>query len=212
MSELIHFISKRVGTVGERTVTFRLSTDSEDRAKDRVAQDGWKLKRYKQNPVVLWGHNHGLPAIGRMAKLRTSDGALDGDVQFATAEQHPFADTVFRLVDGGFINAGSVGFIPLKFSLRNDGGIDFNENELIEYSICNIPMNPDCLARAVESGINIAPLAKAVGAENAASYDELRAKLLASASNTPEPVPNQTPNLGALRNRAANLGLKVRLT
>lgn len=208
MPNVVHVISRRgPAPAKDRTITFTLSTDLEDRAGDRIEQDGWKLTRYKANPVVLWGHNHSLPAIGRMAKIGKRDGALAGDVEFATAEQHPFADTVYRLTEGGFINAGSVGFIPLKYNLRKDGGIDWLEQELIEYSICNIPMNPDCLARAVATGIDIAPLADAAGAK-AGSYTDLVSKLLAS--NPPAPEPS-TPNLARYRARAANLALRVRI-
>ncbi len=169
----------------ERTITFVLSTAISDRAGDTVNQNGWDLARYLANPVVLWGHNHSLPAIGRMTRIGVEAEGLVGDIRFADAEQHPFADTVFKLVNGDFISAGSVGFIPKKWNTRDDYSVEFLEQELIEYSVVNVPMNPDCLARAVAGGIDIAPLAKAVGA-NTGSYNELRAKLLAS--NTPKPT------------------------
>lgn len=207
-NNVIHIESRRASVVSEtRTVIFTLSKTSADRANDVVHQDGWKLASYMNNPVILWGHNHSIPAIGRMGRMHVEGDALVGAVTFATAEQHPFADTVYRLVEGGFLNAGSVGFIPHRYEIRADGGLDFLENELIEYSIVNIPMHPEALARAVAGGIDIAPLAKSAGALNAGSYSELRAKLLAS--NTP-PLPHPS-SLAMLRNSVANRDLRTRI-
>lgn len=210
MSDMLRVTSRRLAgaPVEDRTITFVLSTDIEDRAGDTINQTGWKLERYLANPVVLWGHNHSLPAIGRMARVGLDTPGLVGAVRFADAEQHPFADVVYRLVEGDFISAGSVGFIPLRWEYREDRGIDFREQELIEYSVVNIPMNPDCLARAVQSGIDIAPLVRAAGAENAGSYVDLRKKLLESSSNPPRPP---TPNLATLRARASHTDLLLRL-
>lgn len=199
MSNVIPITSRR-GPVDakSRTVTFILTNAVQDRAGDTVAMSGWKLDNYLRNPVILWGHDHDEPAIGRMSRLAVEGDSLVGDVQFADADTNPFADTIFRLVEGGFISAGSVGFIPLKWSYReNDRGIDWLEQELIEYSICNVPMNPTALARAVAGGIDLAPLAKRADV-NSGSYAELVTKLLAS--NAPPTV--STPNLDTLQRRA----------
>lgn len=206
MRDILHVTSRRVAaSVANRTVTFVLTNALQDRAGDTVSETGWKLDNYLANPVVLWGHDHSIPAIGRMARLSVEAQGLVGDVAFATAEQHPFADTIFQLVKGDFINAGSVGFIPLKYAFREqDRGIDWLEQELIEYSVCNIPMNPSCLARAVAGGIDITPLARAAGAENAGSYAELRAKILASQSTA-------TPNLATLQRRVRANDAAMRL-
>lgn len=208
MSNLIRVTSKGTPQPAaiERTVLFELSSQLPDRAGDVVHQDGWDLANYSENPVILWGHDHRIPAIGRMSRIGVENGSLVGAVTFASADQHPFADTVFKLVSGGFINAGSVGFIPKRWQHRDDGGIDFLEQELLEYSICNVPMNPSCLARAVAGGIDIAPLAKAADAENAASYEELRNKLLAS--NT-APRLNPSPAMLQLHVRAKEARLRL---
>jgi hypothetical protein len=52
-------------------------------------------------------------------------------------------------VKSGFLNAGSVGGIPLKIELVEDKKDPtwaiFREMELIEFSICNVPANPFAL-------------------------------------------------------------------
>jgi HK97 family phage prohead protease len=212
MGDLIYITSRRAEPKTDavaRTIPFRLSNAVQDRAGDTVSLSGWKLENYLANPIILWGHDHDLPSIGRMARLGLEGDWLVGDVTFATKEQHPFADTIFRLVDGGFINAGSVGFKPLRWAYREkDGGIDWLEQELLEYSICNIPMHPGALARAVARGVDIAPLADAVGAKNTGSYADLVSKLLAS--NTPAPH-QSTHNVATLRNQVAHRKLRSQL-
>ncbi len=40
------------------------STNSVDRHGEIVDNNGWDLKAFKKNPVILWGHDHNEPAIG----------------------------------------------------------------------------------------------------------------------------------------------------
>lgn len=154
-TNFIRSISKRADVDTEsRTVRFVLSSETPDRVQDVIRVDGWELKNYKNNPVVLWGHDHDIPAIGRMSKIGVEGKALVGDVKFATQDQSPFADTIFRLVAGEIINTGSVGFMPLEWTFdETRGGFNFERCELLEYSIVNIPMHPDARRRAVKAGV-----------------------------------------------------------
>jgi HK97 family phage prohead protease len=134
---------------GSRTVRFVLSDGSVDRMGDRIAVSGWELTEYRRNPVVLWAHSAMQPPIGRMPHIFVSGDKLMGDVKFADAATYPFADTIYRLVVDGFINAGSVGFIPIDYKFTNNPdrpyGIDFKRVELLEFSICPIPANANAL-------------------------------------------------------------------
>lgn len=175
--------------VNNRTVEFVLSTSTPDRSADTIDAKGWRLENYKKNPVVLWGHDQSIPPIGKCSNLRVSKGALVGDVEFATAEQNPFAETIYRLVEGGFVNAGSVGFMPIKYTMNQEtGGLDFKEQELFEYSIVGVPCNPEALSRAKEMDIDSEAIFRAFQAaapmlpalKSAAEY---RAELLAEAAH-----------------------------
>lgn len=145
-----------------RTVRWTLSDGSVDRMADTISPGGWELTRYRANPVVLWAHDSSSPPIARAANLGIAGGNLVGDITFAAPEVYEFADTIFRLVSGGFIRAGSVGFLPLDWSLTSDrarpGGIDFKRQELLEFSVCPIPANPNALLEARSSGIDTRPL------------------------------------------------------
>lgn len=136
---------------------FTISTGAIDREQDKIALDGWDLRNFKRNPVVLWGHDASRLPIGRAADLVIEDGALKATVDFIPfdlPEGGAFAESVYRLARGGFIAATSVGFRPLKWSYSTDKdrgaddwfpGIDFNEQELVELSIVTVPANPEAL-------------------------------------------------------------------
>lgn len=207
MSKPLVHVTTRRATVREdtRSVDFVLSTSLEDRAGDIVEQSGWMLDRFKANPVVLWSHDHDVPAIGRCLNLRVEGDALIGTVQFASAEQHPFADTIFKLVQGGFINSGSVGFIAHRYEIR-DKGLAFIENELIEFSICNVPMNPEALARAASSGVDVSGLPNM---RKVKSYSEVRDALFDDMAAKSQSA-RAALSLARLRNRAKALRTKVR--
>lgn len=142
--------------VTKRTVPFICSTPTVDRYGDVIKQDGWNLDFYKRNPVVLYGHDsHGLP-IGKAQEVGYVKGNLYALMEFATAQQFPFADTVFQLIAGGFLNAVSVGFIPLEWEfIRGEAdpdngyqpiiGREYTKCELLENSVVTVPANPEAL-------------------------------------------------------------------
>ena len=165
MSQLFLSTKRAAADVDGRTADFIMSTGTVDRGGDVINQDGWKLANYKKNPVILWGHDQRIPPIGRAVKIGKRDGTLSAKIEFATAEQHPFAETVYQLVKAGFVNAGSVGFIPLEWKWNEErGGFDFEEQELIEYSIVGVPMNAEALQQAKAFGLDGDAIDKAFGA------------------------------------------------
>lgn len=146
----MHIVTRRApgSAITDRTVKFIMSTEEFDRAGDSVALEGWVLDNYQRNPIVLWSHDYEKPPIGKCVQIGIEGRNLAGYVQFATADVNPFADTIFKLVEGGFINAGSVGFKPLDAPRINDrGGLDFTRQELLEFSIVGVPCHPAALAQ-----------------------------------------------------------------
>jgi hypothetical protein len=98
------------------------------------------MTAYRNNPVVLFAHDSSSPPIGRTTRVWRDGTRLLGDAEFAPAETYAFADTIYRLVTGGFLKNGSVGFLPVnyKFSDRPAGGIDYRRQELfgIQHRSC----------------------------------------------------------------------------
>jgi HK97 family phage prohead protease len=142
-----------------RTVRFCLSDSSVDRMGDTIRAAGWHLAPYKANPVVLWSHMSSAPPIGRMVNVWVSGDRLLGDVRFPDAATYEFGDQVFRLIKAGYISAGSVGFWPLKFSFSDDEdrqfGIDFHEQELLEFSVTPVPANANALVQAAVKSLAV---------------------------------------------------------
>lgn len=142
-----------------RTVTFVASTDAIDRVGDSVKQDGWQLDRFRKNPVILFAHDYDEPPVGRAVACYVEAGQLLVTVQFAPAEVYDFADTIFRLVTGGYLNAVSVGFIPKKWVWVDDAsrpfGLDILEAELLEVSVVPVPAHQDALVQARSKGIDL---------------------------------------------------------
>jgi HK97 family phage prohead protease len=149
----------RTGDEESRTVRFCLSDSSVDRMGDTIRAAGWRLGPYKANPVVLWSHMSSAPPIGRMVNVWVSGDRLLGDVRFPDAATYEFGDQVFRLIKAGYINAGSVGFWPLKFSFSDDEdrqfGIDFHEQKLLEFSVTPVPANANALVQAAVKSLAV---------------------------------------------------------
>ena len=124
---------------------FVFSTAAEDRHGDVVEQN-WELARYRKNPVVIDSHNYGSidSILGRISPLSVKDGKLQGDIEFAT--MNPRGALAEQMVDGGFLNATSVGFIPKEF---NDKGT-ITRSELLEVSMVSVPANYEALAEKSE--------------------------------------------------------------
>lgn len=142
----------KAGTVDREnfTIDFVLSSGAVDRHGEVIDQAGWKLENYLKNPVVLWGHDQKQFPIGRCENIAVKDGKLQATVRFAYT-QNPQAAIAFELCADEFLNAGSVGFMNMKWMYdENNDLLTLLENELYEFSIVNVPANPDALSKAAD--------------------------------------------------------------
>jgi HK97 family phage prohead protease len=151
-----------VTTPNSRAVSYVFSTGAVARDNHTIDPAGWQLGAFKVNPVFLWAHDASAPPIGRITDIAVTAGALRGTVLYADAETSTFADTVFRLVKGGFLHAVSVSWDPIKWAYSTDrnrpGGIDFKEQELREISQVPVPADIGAIATARARGIDTGPL------------------------------------------------------
>jgi len=120
--------------------TMVFSTPDKDRHGDIMVQN-WYLEPYKLNPVLLDSHNYDsiTRIIGRVINIRVENEQLKGELEFAVT--NPLGQLAKEMVEGGFINTSSVGFIPLEFD--NDGRI--LKSELLENSLVSVPANARAL-------------------------------------------------------------------
>ncbi len=137
-----------------RTITFVGTKESMDRTGDIIRVAGWEFANFKKNPVFLFNHDARIPPIGKVVKIEVVDKEVLFDVEFATFEINPFADTIFKLFVNGFMSAVSVGFIPkdMEGIFSDDGmfmGLEILRQELLELSAVAIPAHQDALAASV---------------------------------------------------------------
>jgi hypothetical protein len=156
-----------------RIIPFVLSTDKRDRHHTVLNQRNWQLDNYRKNPVVGYMHNlygdmcnppdpDDVIAIDKGVALESLQGkpALIGYPQFEPASLNLKADKIFRKIVLGTLRGVSVGFLDNgkgKWGIGNEAEGRENETyyfdaqELIEYSIVNIPSNADGVKRMNES-------------------------------------------------------------
>lgn len=130
-----------------RAVTFTVSTGTVDRDGDVINPKGWQLDNYRKNPVVLFGHDYkSLPVAKATAITQTASG-LVATAEFPAKGTYAFADTVYDMLKAGFLSATSVGFRPIKSQPHSETkGTQFDEQELLEFSIVPVPANSEALA------------------------------------------------------------------
>lgn len=130
-----------------KTATAYVSTFGWDRTDERFEKGAWDLSHFKKNAVVMWGHDYKLPPIGKAIRIEEDENGLFAETQFADTE---FAQEIFKLYDGGFLSAFSVGFSPKdgreeSIEGSNRKGFVYTKADLLEYSAVSIPANPGAL-------------------------------------------------------------------
>lgn len=129
------------------------STEDYDRVGDRMIMSGGKLDNYLKNRVILANHDYGYnekpTVIGKALDVRIEGSKLIFKIQFAETEN---AKDWFYLYANGYMNASSIGFIPIKYQGNDQGGYDFLEWELLELSLVAVPCNPNAVQRAYKEG------------------------------------------------------------
>mgnify|MGYP003393751138 CR=1 FL=1 len=140
----------------DRVLEFVGSTETVDRDGEVIKADAWQLGSYNKNPVVQWAHDYQSPPIGKTLSIERRGTDTVFQIQFATSDEYAFADTVYKLCKGGYLNATSVGFIPIEYEKakkQGDPSRTFTKVELLEISIVPVPSNPDALVSARNAGI-----------------------------------------------------------
>jgi len=158
----------------QRMAEFVISDNSEDRHGTVLNMDNFKLDNFKKNPIVLYQHQgYGGPESDPDDVIASAevfeegmgqDKKLIGRAYFEPAEVNEKADKIFKKIQQGTLRATSVGFMPIEdengrigqFGKDDGTGSRFNTDtfyfygqELLEFSIVNIPSNPN----AVRNGL-----------------------------------------------------------
>ncbi len=141
-----------------RVFNFVASDETVDSYGDIVRADGWDLRRYKRNPIVLFNHSSMLP-VGFSPKVGINGKRLEATIRIAEEGTSELIDTVYKLMKQRILRAVSVGFratvtpIPIRDKEDRITGFEFNGQELLENSIVSVPANPNALALAKSWGV-----------------------------------------------------------
>ncbi|AEF83081.1 HK97 family phage prohead protease [Leadbettera azotonutricia] len=136
-------------------IAWTFSTFDLDRYDERIDPSGWDFKRYLQNPVIQWAHCFDIPAIGKADGVFADEKGLHGSIVFNGKDYDPFGWGIGERVKNGVIRAGSVGFrvleieLPSKEDSKDGTTLIFRKQELLEFSVCNVPANPWALAKGM---------------------------------------------------------------
>src|SRR6478609_1731797 len=157
-----------------RTVRFTISTSAKDRHGTVLNMEGWQLDNFNRNPIVGYQHNvygdnmcsapNPDDVIAKAnAWMDTYKGSrvLMSKATFEPADLNPMAEKVFRKIIFGSLNSSSTGVLPngplKKEYVKNDQGditdytINFPGQTLVEWSVVNIPADPEALKRSLKS-------------------------------------------------------------
>src|SRR5882672_2439067 len=109
---------------------FVSSDESLDRYNEIISASGWKLDNYVRNPVFQNAHQYGdiLFTLGRalITEVRSGSSSTTPPLRHSTTpylfqriefacDINPMAKIAYGLYKGKFLNAVSVGFVPLRW-------------------------------------------------------------------------------------------------
>jgi hypothetical protein len=101
----------------ERSVIRYISTREVDRDMEVLVPEGAVISEYLKNPVVLFGHNYSEPPHAKAEWVKADKYGLKSKAVYADTER---GQEIWKLIEGGFLNAASVGFITLE-AVANGG-------------------------------------------------------------------------------------------
>lgn len=149
MDEDTKYIQASITKANDGSFIAIASTNSVDRHGEVVDNNGWDLKAFKKNPVILWAHDHNEPAIGVSKKTWVEGVGKKAKlmIQPVIHDVTEKARAVKQLIELGVIKTLSVGFKPLE----SPDNVTFTKNELLEVSMVNVPANADAMMLAYKS-------------------------------------------------------------
>jgi hypothetical protein len=156
-------------------IDFLSSNDTLDRYDEIILPQGWRLENYRRNPVFQNAHQYGdiIFTLGKalITEIRAAPSPhLFQRIEFAV-DVNPMARIAYGLYKNKFLNAVSVGFIPIRW--ENGDGTQhtsrasvarsedssarqvrrrYLEQELLEVSAVGIPANPAALQLGLRTG------------------------------------------------------------
>ena len=130
-------------------IVFTVTSDTLDRDSERVLPKSLEkdFAYYEENPVVLFHHDHSIPAVAKMVDYTITEKEVVMRDQFAIDIDYPLAKVLWELYSKGYMRMTSIGFIPIEWTddddmmLDDQKGLTFTRVEIIEHSLVNVGAN-----------------------------------------------------------------------
>lgn len=118
-----------------------------DRQGEIIEQTGWDLKNFKQNPIMLWMHDHTKP-LGKATRVWLDRTGPKPILKFkgVISDATEWGRAAKQLIEEGILNSFSVGFRAMDI---DDNTI--TKAELYEISLVTVPANPEARIIAAKS-------------------------------------------------------------
>ena len=152
-------------------VEYVASDETTDSFKEVIRADGWRFSTFKKNSPFVDSHDYSSieKLLGKVVDFKVAGKQLVETVQWAKDMGNKLADIGWRMTEGGFLKAVSVGFWPLTFAMSGtpehaaqlkELNIEpmtevrtiYTSQEQIELSAVIIGANPNALAKGYKAG------------------------------------------------------------
>lgn len=130
------------------------TTPDVDRVNDTINPLGAKF----QNPVVLLHQHDADRPIGRVTFKKPTKAGIEFEAEIPVIKEpgslKDRVDTAWGEIKAGLVRAVSIGFRPLKYAYKEDGGVDYQEIEIFELSTVSVPANASALITSVSKALS----------------------------------------------------------
>lgn len=127
------------------------TTPAVDRVGDTIDPKGAQFT----NPLtLLHQHDHRLP-IGKVRFKKPTTAGIEFEAEMPIIEEEGAlkerVDTAWGEIKYDLVRAVSIGFSPIKYAFKDDGGIEFQEIEIYELSTVSVPANAQAIITEAKS-------------------------------------------------------------
>lgn len=145
------FLTTKSIDTQQRIFTGVATTPATDRVNDSINPLGVSFT----NPIVLLRMHDTEQPIGKATLSKPTAKGINFEAQIPIVEEDGrFKDRVdmaWSEISYGVVRAVSIGFKPIKYSFKDDGGIDYQEIEIYELSPVSVPALPEAVISTVKS-------------------------------------------------------------
>lgn len=145
------FLTTKAIDAQKRIFSGVATTPATDRVNDTINPLGVTFK----NPIVLLRMHNTEQPIGQATLSKPTAKGINFEAQIPIVDEPGIfrdrVDMAWSEISYGVVRAVSIGFKPLKYAFKEDGGIEYQEIEIYELSPVSVPALPEAVITSVKS-------------------------------------------------------------